>query len=489
MRPKNKVQLITYPDSLGGDLKALDTVLERHFKGLFQGGVHILPPFPSTGDRGFSPVSYFEIEPAFGSWTDVQKLGGKYDLMLDLMVNHVSSGSEFFKDYLAKGSESEYADMFIDIRKFWPDGNPPAQDLEKIFLRRPLPFSNFEVGPAKEKRSLWTTFGKGDPSNQIDIDIHSKTTRAFYARVFEFFAENGIRFVRLDAVGYVTKQPGTSCFFVKPGIFEFLDEIKAIADEKGIGLLPEVHATWDTQRELSEHGFLIYDFILPYLILEAILQKDARKLNKYLRERPAGQVTMLDCHDGIPVKPDLDGIYDKDEVRAVVNTCIERGANMSKIMSPAHKDPDGFDIHQIRGTYYSMLNEDDEAYFAARAIQLFTPGIPQIYYVGLLAGRNDFDSVEKTGEGREINRHSYTVDEIEREVQRPLVKRLLGLIEFRNTYDAFDGEYSFEQGSDKEIKITWSKDRLKASLTVDLVKISTRITYFEEQTGDWKELK
>ena len=121
---------------------------------------------------------------------------------------------------------------------------------------------------------------------------------------------------------------------------------------------------------------------------------------------------MLDCHDGVPVKPDLDGLYDGAEVRRVVETCVARGGNLSLIVSPEHQDRDGFDVHQIRGTYYSLLDRDDDAYIAARAIQLFAPGIPQIYYVGLLAGENDQEAAERTGDGREVNRHNFSREEI-----------------------------------------------------------------------------
>jgi sucrose phosphorylase len=253
-------------------------------------------------------------------------------------------------------------------------------------------------------------------------------------------------------------------------------------------LLPEVHATREIQRELSEHGFLIYDFILPYLILEALLIKDSCKLKHYLRERPSQQVTMLDCHDGIPVKPDLDGIYDKETVHRVVETCMERGANMSRILSPAHQDPDGFDVHQIRGTYYSMLNEDDEAYFAARALQLFTPGVPQVYYVGLLAGRNDLEAVKKAGEGREINRHSYTMEEIEREIQRPLVKRIMRLIEFRNNFPAFQGDFHVEDSDNHQVKMLWVMDEFKTRLTVDLHHGEAVIEFSDETSGEMMPL-
>ena len=96
-------------------------------------------------------------------------------------------------------------------------------------------------------------------------------------------------------------------------------------------------------------------------------------------------------------------------------------------------------MHKLNCTYYSALAEDDERYLAARAIQLFARGVPQIYYVGLLAGANDHGAVERTGEGRAINRHDYTGDEIEGALGRPVVKRVVDLVRLRNTHRAFDG--------------------------------------------------
>src|SRR5699024_2545066 len=135
---------------------------------------------------------------------------------------------------------------------------------------------------------------------------------------------------------------------------------------------------------LAEHGCWIYDFILPYRVLDTLINKDSEGLKEYLNNRPHKQFTMLDCHDGVPVKPDLDTLIDTEDAKKVVDVCVERGSNLSLILSDEHKDPDGFDVHQIRGTYYSMLDHDDDAYLAARAIQFFTPGVPQVYYVGLL---------------------------------------------------------------------------------------------------------
>ena len=174
MAVRNQVQLITYPDSLGGNLRALDQVLGSHFPGLFPGGVHILPPFPSSGDRGFAPLTYLEISPQFGNWEDIQRIGTRSDVMLDLMVNHISRQSPWFQDFLKKGHRSNFADLFITLEKLWPDGKPSKEDLSRIFLRRASPFSRFPIEESGEEEIVWTTFGEQVPSEQIDMDWNSE---------------------------------------------------------------------------------------------------------------------------------------------------------------------------------------------------------------------------------------------------------------------------------------------------------------------------
>ncbi|MHA6530062.1 sucrose phosphorylase [Paenibacillus sp. BAC0078] len=480
MAIQNKVQLITYPDSMGGNLKVLNELLQKHFTDIFPGGIHILPPFPSSGDRGFAPLTYLEIEPSFGTWEDVRAIGEKFDVLVDLMVNHISRQSPYFQDFLEKGRASESADLFMTLDKIWDNGSPVQADIEKMFLRRPLPYSTFQINGSGEEEKVWTTFGRTDPSEQIDLDVHSPLTRRLLQSFFENFKKQNVKIVRLDAVGYVIKKLGTSCFFVEPEIYEFLDWIKEMADSLDIELLPEVHAHYSTQYKLSEHGCWIYDFILPYRVLEALTGRSNTELYSYLKTRPHKQFTMLDCHDGIPVKPDLDDLIDTNEARELVDLCVERGANLSLILSDEHKAADGFDVHQIRCTYYSALNEDDNAYLAARAIQLFTPGIPQVYYVGLLAGGNDMEQVKATGEGREINRHNYTVEEIEHALEQEAVKRLMKLIRFRNTYSAFDGEFHVLDAANDEIRLLWQQGEKYCKLVISLQTYQTAIEYVNE---------
>lgn len=480
MAVKNQVQLITYPDSLGGDLKSLNQVLLEHFSDIFKGGVHILPPFPSSGDRGFAPKTYLEIEQSFGTWDDIKSIGENFDILVDLMVNHISKQSEYFQDFLKKGRKSKYADLFITLDKLWEHGKPVQSDIDKMFLRRALPYSTFTIEETGEEEKVWTTFGKTDPSEQIDLDVKSEQVKILLSQFFRNFKEQNVSIVRLDAVGYVVKKMGTSCFFVEPEIYEFLDWIIDLANSLDIELLPEVHSHYSIQYKLADHGCWIYDFILPYTVLKTLINKNSEDLLNYLKNRPHKQFTMLDCHDGVPVKPDLDDLIDTKEARKIVDICLERGSNLSLVLSDEHKAPDGFDVHQIRGTYYSMLNGDDDAYLAARAIQFFAPGIPQVYYVGLLAGENDYENAENTGDGREINRHNYSLEEIQQSLGKNVVQRLLKLIKFRNEYDAFDGEFKVLDSKNDEIHLFWQKDGQQCRLFIDLKSNKSVIFYLNE---------
>jgi sucrose 6(F)-phosphate phosphorylase len=470
IRP-NRPQLLTYPDSLGGTLADVDRLLQGLLAGLFS-GVHVLPPFPSSGDRGFAPITYDRIEPAFGTWVDIEALGRSHAVVLDLMVNHISSRSPEFRAFLRDGPGSPAADLFLTPAKVWPGGEPPAADLARVFLRRSTPFSTVTTD-AGEPVTLWTTFGPEPVSDQVDLDLRSPAGRGLIARWLAGLAAHGVSMVRLDAVGYVVKQPGTSCFMVEPGIREFLDWVTGVAEEHGLTILPEVHDVRGTHERLTEHGFWTYDFVLPGLVLHALTTGEAKRLAVHLAASPARQVTTLDSHDGIPVRPDLDGILTGAEMRVLADLAIGRGGNISRIFSRAHA-ADGVDVHQLNLAYFSALGEDDDRYITARAIQLFAPGIPQVYYVGLLAGGNDHRAVEATGSGRAINRHDYAAAEIEEALRRPVVRRLLELIRLRNTHPAFDGDVTVTSAG-STLTIRWAAGAGVCELRADLRRASCSV--------------
>jgi sucrose phosphorylase len=459
-------QLLTYPDSLGGDLAAIRALLDGPLADLFS-GVHILPPFPSSADRGFAPVTYREIDPRFGDWADIAAIAADHDVLLDLMVNHISRQSQEFRDFAQHGRRSRWADLFITLDKVWPDGRPPAGDVARIFLRKPdHPFSTITIGESGEEETVWTSFGTADWSEQVDLDLRAPTTRALITDWLTFLASKGVTIVRLDAVGYVVKKAGTSCFMVEPEIWEVMDWLVDVAEGLGLTLLPEVHDVYATHEKLTAHGHWTYDFVLPGLVLDAFGSTDATRLASHLARSPERQFTTLDCHDGIPVRPDLDGILQPAGMLRLADGILARGGNVNRILSASYAG--GVDVHQLNCTYYSALGEDDERYIAARAIQLFARGIPQVYYVGLLAGANDHDAVERTREGRAINRHDYTIREIEAALERPVVRRLLELIRLRATHPAFGGALAVASPDPASLHMTWSNGVDACRLDVDL---------------------
>jgi sucrose phosphorylase len=458
-------QLLTYPDSLGGSIRAIGSLLRGRLAGHFT-GVHILPPFPSSGDRGFAPIDYRRIEPAFGDWSDISDLARDHDVMLDLMVNHISRRSPEFRDFEQHGRESAFADLFITLDKVWPIGDPPAEDVARIFLRKPDdPFSDIDISDTGKTERIWTTFGFHGRVEQIDLDLASTTTRQLIAGWFEWFAGHGVRIVRLDAVGYVVKKPGSSCFMVEPEIYEVLDWLVAKAAQHDIEVLPEVHDRQATHQKLSARGYWTYDFVLPGLLLGAFQSGDGARLADHLARSPQRQFTTLDCHDGIPVRPDLDDILEPAEMTALADEITARGGNVNRILGDR---AGGVDVHQLNCTYYSALGADDGRYLAARAIQLFARGVPQLYYVGLLAGENDHAAVQRTGDGRAVNRHDYSAAEIEAAIERPVVRRILELVRLRREHPAFQGDLAVTLEDSARMRLAWSHGPDAVELLVDL---------------------
>ena len=386
--------------------------------------------------------------------------------MLDLMINHLSRQSPEFQDFERHGRRSASADLFITLDKVWPDGSPADEDVAQIFLRKPkAPFSTVTIEDTGMQEQIWTSFGTADWSEQVDLDVTSTATKALITGWLRDFSAHGVRIVRLDAVGYVIKKPGTSCFMVEPEIYDFLEWVTGVAASFGLAVLPEVHDGYATHQRLASHGFWTYDFVLPGLLLHTFQTGDATRLAAHLAGSPDRQFTTLDCHDGIPVRPDLDGILEPIEMLDLADRVQRHGGNVNRILSD--HDADEIDVHQVNSTYYSALGGDDERYVAARAIQVFAKGVPQIYYVGLLVGENDRVAVERTGEGRAINRHNYSTEEIGKALIRPVVQRVFDLVRLRNTHPAFDGDVCIESDNEHSIRLRWVRGDAALALEVD----------------------
>ncbi|WP_054954827.1 sucrose phosphorylase [Paenibacillus dakarensis] len=473
MTIKNKAMLITYADSMGTNLKDLAHVLDKHLDGVV-GGVHLLPFYPSSGDRGFAPMDYTKVEEAFGTWEDIERISEKYDFMMDFMINHISQQSPYFQDFLAKKDESMYKDMFIRYKDFWPGGEPTQADIDLIYKRKPrAPYVEVTFADGSSEK-VWCTFDE----QQIDLDVTTETTRRFIEEQLTFLANKGATIIRLDAFAYANKKLGTNDFFVEPEIWDMLQYCEDIVKRHGATVLPEIHEHYTIQQKIAAKDYYVYDFALPMLVLHALFSGKAERLVHWMEICPRKQYTTLDTHDGIGVV-DVKDLLTDEEIEMTRESLYSQGANVKKIYSSEAYN--NLDIYQINCTYYSALGNDNEAYLLARALQCFAPGIPQIYYVGLLAGQNDIELLERTKEGRNINRHYYSLDEIEQEVQRPVVRDLFDLLRFRNRSAAFDGEFSVNQHGEGRLVITWTNGDTAAALKADLA--SKKFTVTEQIEG------
>ncbi len=466
-----RIMLITYADGLGGDLAALRRTLDRYFRGAV-GGVHILPFYPSSDDRGFAPLGYDRVDPAFGTFADIEAIGKDHPLMFDFMVNHISSESVYYQDFLKRKDASPYRDYFIRYSDFWPGGEPTPGELAKIYKRKPRdPFVE-AVFADGTKEKVWCTFG----DRQIDLDVRKPATRAFIRETLTAMCGKGASLIRLDAFAYTVKKAGTSCFFVEPEVWELLGWLRDIVAPFGVSILPEIHEHYVIQMRLSQNGYWIYDFALPVLTLHALYAHDGRYLRAWLEQSPKKQFTTLDTHDGIGIV-DVKDLLPDEQVEFTKARMYEKGANVKRVYSSAAYN--NLDIYQMNTTFFSALGDHDEMYLAARAIQFFARGIPQVYYVGLLAGRNDVKLMEQTRNGRDINRHGYTEAEIAAETRRPVVQRLTELMRLRNTHPAFavEGELEADLPRPDLMRIRRTYRGHSAVLEVNLTDYSYRIRH------------
>jgi sucrose phosphorylase len=476
---KNQVQLITYVDRLsGGGLPELRALLEGPLAGVF-GGVHLLPFFdPIDGaDAGFDPVDHTSVDARLGSWDDVRAIASVIDVMADVIVNHMSADSPQFKDYLATGRRSRHDGLFLTFDKVFPDG-ASERDLLAVYRPRPgLPLRTTTFADG-ERRLLWSTF----TSHQVDIDVEHPAGRAYLEGILDRLAASAVRMVRLDAVGYALKTAGTSCFMT-PDTFRFIEQFAGDARSRGMEVLVEVHSHYSKQIEIAERVDWVYDFALPPLLLHAFAFGSAEALRQWIEIRPNNSLTVLDTHDGIGIidigadAADRDarpGLVPPDELDRLVEIIHENSRGESRRATGAAAS--NLDLYQVNCTYYDALGRNDVAYLLARAIQLFLPGIPQVYYVGLLAGENDMVLLAETAVGRDINRHRYGPGEAQAALAKPAVRELVRLIRLRNEFPAFSGCFRSAPAEPRRIDLQWSLGAHAARLVVDFRTLDYSLT-------------
>ena len=313
---------------------------------------------------------------------------------------------------------------------------------------------------------------------QMDLNIKSPLVWEFYEDTLRKLAGYGAQIVRLDAFAYAPKEPGEKNFLNDPGTWDLLDQVRDLASRRGLKLLPEIHSTYEQRihEVIASKGFMTYDFFLPGLLIDAFERQDTTTLRRWIGDilgKGIRTVNMLGCHDGIPLL-DLKGLLSDEEIDAVIATVVGRGGYVKDLHGQKKM------YYQVNATYYSALGEDDRRLLLARAIQLFMPGKPQVWYLDLFAGKNNHAAVEKAGSGghKEINRTNLTMEDVAEGLAKPVVQQQLELLRFRNASPAFgfDAECTVGDTAADRLELVWRKDGNEARLEADLSTYGFRIT-------------
>ena len=316
---------------------------------------------------------------------------------------------------------------------------------------------------------------------QMDVNAASPLVWDFYEDTLKKLASYGCTILRLDAFAYLHKQLGESNFFNKPGTWEYLERIKQMAQKNDLVLLPEIHAEYGLHLhdEVADKGYTIYDFFLPGLTIHTIESRSSKALLRWAKEiitKGYQTVNMLGCHDGIPVLDlkgkEVNGQYNHGllndaEIEVIMNTIMERGGRVKNLYDPSGNK---ISYYQINATFYSALGEDDQKLLVARAIQMFMPGIPQVWYLDIFAGKNNYEAADNGGSAghKEINRTALSMQEIKEGLKRDVVKQQLEIIRLRNTSLAFSGQLIMESLENDGIDMKWINGNISAHLKVDL---------------------
>ena len=426
------VVLITYGDVIkaekGNTLEALHRFIQRYNPGTIN-TIHLLPFFPYSSDRGFSVVDFKAVDPKMGTWECILDMGADYDLMFDGVLNHCSSRSDMFRQFLR--GNPHYKDFFIAYDS--PD-DLTADQRSKIFRPRTSDIlTRFDTidGP----KYVWTTFSH----DQIDFNFRNPDVLMRVIEALLFYVRRGADIIRLDAVTYLWSEPGTDCVHL-PETHTAVKLLRDVMDvvAPGVALITETNVPHEQNISYFGNGYdeahMVYNFALPPLVLYTYYAQDATAISKWAQtleidSNVATFFNMLDTHDGVGVMG-VKGILTKEEIDLIIRRAKEHGAYISyKTTENMTEEP-----YEINTTWWSAMNgensDEDMAiqvkrYAALRSIALVIKGVPGVYTHGAMAILNDHDKVQQTGVKRDVNRGTIDPDRLAKDLEDPESKRSL----------------------------------------------------------------
>ena len=332
---------------------------------------------------------------------------------------------------------------------------------------------------------------------QMDLNAQSRKVWDFYDETLKKLRDHGGKVIRLDAFAYLHKEPGMMNFFNEPGTWDHLGGLRRIADKYELTLLPEIHSEYGDglHEKMAANGFPIYDFFFPGLVIHALDQETNRYLLRWINElleKNIYTINMLGSHDGIPVldlkgkdntDASIEGLLSLEEIDEVVNNIMDRGGRVKNLYG---SDGKKISYYQVNATFFSALGEDESKMLLARAIQMFMPGIPQVWYLDLFTGKNDYEAADKGGTGghKEINRTTLNNNDIEQGLKQKVVLEQLELIRLRNTSPAFNGKLTVDNTEEHHLHLSWKHHGCVATLNADLRDYNFSITHKDNASDE-----
>ena len=456
------VVLITYADQISTKGEKALPVFTRFYNEWLSrtfSHVHLLPFYPWSSDDGFSVIDYHTVAPETGNWRDVAELKQSASLMFDFVCNHMSAKSEWFANYLAQ--KPGYEDFFISV--------DPETDLSAVTRPRALPLLTPFTLNDGSVRHLWTTFS----DDQIDLNFASPQVLIAMVDVLLHYLMEGARYIRLDAVGFMWKIPGTTCIHLEQ-THCLIQLFRAITDAVAPGTVIITETNVPHKDNISYFGDgeneaqMVYQFSLPPLVLHAVHRQDVKALCQWAGSLalPSSHTTwfnFLASHDGIGLNP-LRGILPESEILSLVENLQQEGALVNW-----KNNPDGTrSPYEINVTYLDALSLQDSSdeepiarFLLAHAVLLSFPGVPAVYIQSILGSRNDYEGVERLGYNRAINRKKYTAGQLDSElnnkksIRYQIYSRLSELIAIRRGERAFhpDSQVAFDAVGKQILKI------------------------------------
>lgn len=409
------VVLITYADMVQAKgevpLKTLHRFLQKRLKGTIR-VVHLLPFFPWSSDDGFSVVDYRKVNSDYGSWEDVRELSKEFDLMFDLVLNHCSRESSWFRDFVTGIAPARWYFLPID----------PNTDLSSVVRPRPWPLLS-RTWTREGEKWVWTTFSE----DQVDLNWQNPDVLFEFLDILFWYLKNQCRIFRLDAVAFLWKKVGTSCLHL-PETHEIVKLFRDVLDivAPNAAILTETNVPHEENIAYFGNGdeaHMVYNFTLPPLLLYTMLRQDAGRLTKWaqgLPDLPPGQ-TFLNfsaSHDGIGVRP-IQGILPQKELKWLISQVDKRGGRISeKVNSDGSRSP-----YELNITYYEACRYpgDDELsmarFLSSQALVLAFKGMPAVYFNSLMGAENDEKGAASRDQNRAINRYKWDLEGLENKLR------------------------------------------------------------------------